>query len=281
MKVKGKMLGVATACILLFCGCAVKDRTEAAEIPAVTGDFCFTVLKVGKADAIILKTENHCVIIDCGEKDDGEKIADYLAKNEISEVDYIIITHFDKDHVGGFSEAIQNAEVGSVVCPNYDGHNNEYKKFIKILDEGKFIVTRPEEDISFVTDDVLFEVSVPKRGTYAEKDNDRSLVVSVTHGENKFLFAGDAEKERIDEILSEIDCEYDFLKVPHHGRYGENTDKLISEVEPKYSVICDSKKNPADEETLRVLEAAGSQIYRTANGDITVVSDGKEIKISQ
>ncbi|MDO4555742.1 MAG: MBL fold metallo-hydrolase, partial [Lachnospiraceae bacterium] len=60
-----------------------------------------TILKVGKADAIMIQTEDKVMMIDTGEEDDKDKLAIFLKQENISKVDYLIITHFDKDHVGG------------------------------------------------------------------------------------------------------------------------------------------------------------------------------------
>lgn len=277
---KTKIICIAAAIVCLLCGCQKKEDSVF-DIHEVTGNFDFTVLKAGQADAIVLKTENHNIIIDCGEKDDGDKIAEYLAENGISHIDYLFITHFDKDHVGGFPETIKNVGVKNIIVPDYEGHNSEYKKYLKAVEENNLTATPLTEDTSFTLDDVLFDVSVPKKKVYAEEDNDFSLVISATHGENTFLFTGDAEKERIAEIVSEFKNQYDFLKVPHHGRYNENTKKLIDSVKPTYAVICDSKKNPAEEKTTDILKSAGSKIYHTKDGDINVSSNGTEIKITQ
>ena len=142
-------------------------------------------------------------------------------------------------------------------------------------------ITTFTEDTSFVLDDVLFEVSVPKKKYYTEGDNDFSLVMSVTHGENTFLFAGDAEADRLTEVMSEFGKQYDFLKVPHHGKYNSVTQRFINIVKPKYSVVTDSDKNPAEIKTTAVLQSAGSEVYSTRDGDISISSDGKMITVTQ
>lgn len=263
---------------LLVSGCQAKIPNESL---AVTGDFEFTVLKAGQADAIILKTTNHSVIIDCGEKDDGDKVVKYLEENNISNVDYFFVTHFDKDHVGGFSEVMESITTNNIAVPDYEGSNGEYKKYLKTIEEKKLNVIKLQEDMSFYLDDVFFEVSVPQKKSYAEGDNDYSLVISVTHGENTFLFAGDAEAERLTEVISKFGYGHDFLKVPHHGKYNKNTERFIKIINPKYSVITDSEKNPAEEKTLSYLDLADSEIYSTKNGNVSVFSDGKEIRIIQ
>lgn len=277
-----KRIGIILAAILIlmFCGCASKQN-EVPRPPQVTGKFDFTVLKAGKADGIILSTENQNIIIDCGEKSDGDKIVDYLKEKNITKIDYLIITHFDKDHVGGFPKVAEAVTIDNIFVPDYEGNNSEYKKYIDTVNKKALNVTVLKEDISFMPDDVMFEVSVPKKKQYKESDNDFSLVVTVTHGNNRFLFAGDAEEERLVEVMAELRGTYDFLKVPHHGRYNEVTSRFINAVRPKYSVICDSDKNPADEQTIACLNDAESEVFSTQDGNVVVSSNGSEIIIHQ
>ena len=228
-----------------------------------------------------MQTQNHSIMLDCGEKDDGDKIVGLLQEKGISNLDYIFIIHFDKDHVGRFPEVVESITADNIVVPNYEGSGTEYEKYLKTVKENNLTVTVLSEDTSFILDDVLFEVSTPKKQSYPESDNDFSLVLSLTHGENTFLFAADAEKDRLSEVMSEFDKQYDLLKVPHHGKYNKNTKRFIDTVKPAYSIICDSEKHPAAEETISALNDAESEIYSTKNGNISVTSDGKEIKITQ
>ena len=264
----------------MLCGCQNK-KDITVEIPAVTGSFDFTVLKAGQADAIFMQTQNHNIILDCGEKDDGDELVELLQEKDISNVDYIFITHFDKDHVGGFPEVMDNVTASNIIVPNYEGKNDEYEEYLKTVSNKGLQITPLTKDTNFILDDVLFEVSVPKKQFYAEGDNDFSLVISVTHGDNTFLFAGDAEADRLTEVIATFGRPYDFLKFPHHGNHNKNTKRFIKTVTPTYSVICDSDKNPAEDETISILEFVESKIYSTRNGNISVLSDGTEIKITQ
>lgn len=280
MKIKNSVICIILIVVCLLCGCQNKNEVTV-EVPAVTGAFDFTVLKAGQADAIIMQTQNHSIIIDCGEEDDGDEVIEYLQENNISNVDYFFITHFDKDHVGGFPEVMENVTASNIYVPNYKGNNDEYDAYLKVVDENNLSITTLDEDITFTIEDILFEVSTPKKQSYSEGDNDFSLVISVTHGDNTFLFTGDAEADRLTEVISVFGRQYDFLKVPHHGKYNKNTKRFITTVNPTYSVICDSEKNPAEDETVSILEFVESEIYSTKNGNVSILSDGKEIKITQ
>ena len=279
---KFKKIELLFLCLMIcIIGGCQKESDVSVEIPSVTGNFDFTVLKAGQADAIFMKTQNHSIILDCGESDDGDEIVELLKEKAISNIDYLFITHFDKDHVGGFPEVIENVSASNIIVPDYIGNNDEYAEYVKTVKDKNLDITSLTEDTSFVIDDVLFEVSIPKKKNYVEGDNDFSLVISVTHGDNTFLFAGDAEEGRLPEVLSEFGKQYDFLKVPHHGKYNKNTKRFITTVKPAYSVICDSDKHPAEDETMSILEFTGSEIYSTRNGNVCVSSDGKEIIVTQ
>lgn len=264
-----------------FSGCQLSHTQQVLTVPDVTGNFEITVMQEGQADAIILTTQNHNVIIDCGEKDDGDDIVEYLKENNINHIDYLFITHFDKDHVGGFPEIAENVEVENVIVPDYEGTNKEYEKYLNAVSENNLGVTVLTKDISFVLDDCLFEVNPPQKKSYLEGDNDFSLIISLTHGDNKFLFAGDAESERTKEILRTFKGEYDFLKVPHHGRYNSATKQLLTSINPEFAVITDSEKNPAEDKVLDCLNNIGCETYQTKDGSVHISSDGEKITINQ
>lgn len=267
------------AIIAFLCSCQPKDN--APEAPPVTGNFEVAVLKVGQADAIILRTGQHCVVIDCGEKDDGDEVSEYLDAKGISKVDYLFITHFDKDHVGGAAEVLDNVAVGELITPAYEGSNNEYARYLGAVKKHGITPVGLTENMTFTLDDVLFEVYPPMKTAYAEDDNNFSLVISATHGENRFLFAGDAKKVRLAEVVKQINGAYDFLKVPHHGKFNSYSGSFFGYVKPEISVITCSDKNPEEEETVTALERVGSSVYLTREGDIYAVSDGKNITVDQ
>ena len=267
---------------LLLCSCGYRDaETDGGSSSAVNGDFSVSILKIGKADAIILKTENHTALIDCGESEDGAEIIEHLKKSGTEKIDYMFITHFDKDHVGGAPDILESFSVGEVITPDYEGNVSEYYDYINAMDSKGLTATALTKDMTITLDDVTFNVYPPLKSSYAEGDNDFSLVISAAHGDNSFLFAGDAEKDRLAELSSQLDLEHTFLKMPHHGNYNKGTKAFVQSVKPKYTVITCSDKNPPEEETLSVLKGVGSEVYETRNGDVTAISDGKIIKILQ
>lgn len=254
--------------------------TDAADVLKVT------LFKIGKADAAVVQTDGKIMVIDAGEEEDGEEIADFLRYQGISCVDVLLITHFDRDHVGGADTLVESFDIGRVLLPDYQGTNTEYADFMKALEKKEIKAERLTQPVRFMLGgaEVLTEppCSYESDGSMAEQDNNFSLITTVTHGGNRLLFAGDAEKQRIREWLSERDdADCDFLKMPHHGVYNTALRELLEAVTPEYAVICSSGKNPADIQTLELLKQYGTGTFQTKDGNVTVLSDGKALELHQ
>ena len=261
------------------------DSADSAGAPALS-PLTVTILKVGKADAIILSDESHTMVIDCGEEDDGQEVVGFLQEKGISYIDCLLITHFDKDHVGGADAVTDAMEIGRILLPDYEGTHSEYADFLAALQRNNCTPESLTDSVSFsfgeasvlVEPPLSYDVPDPDK----EYDNDFSLITTVTHGENRLLFTGDIEKQRIGEwVGSGAASPCDFLKVPHHGDYNKALESLFDAVEPSYAVITCSDKNPPDEKTLELLKSRGTKTLLTKDGDITVISDGRSLEIRQ
>lgn len=262
--------------LLLLCGC----RPEEKDLLRVS------LLKVGKADAIIVQLGTQTMVIDAGEKEDGMEVAEFLEAQGISRIDFLIITHFDKDHVGGADTLVEAVEIGEVILPDYEGDNAAYLNFMDALESRGIAPQRLTQPAEFRLGDASVVVEPPQSYTpdpdEKEADNNFSLITTITYGENRLLFTGDAEKTRLREWLSggtAADC--DFLKVPHHGVYNKALEELLEAVTPEYAAICSSAKNPAEQKTLEALEQYQARTFQTKDGNITVVCDGERLAVSQ
>ena len=262
--------------------------TEQITHPALT----ITALPVGKADALILKTDNWAAMIDTGEERDGSYIRETLEAAGIDHLNLLLVTHFDKDHVGSAAELLETVGADQVLMPDYEGTRPEYAAFLSALE------AHPETEVQRITGTETLEIPAGSVNTsltiYAaddpaeiqdtdgEYDNDMSLVAKVTCGEKKFLFTGDIEKTRIAQMLdSGDDWKADWIKMPHHGRYQKKVEKLLEAVNPFYAVICDGEDQPAEEETLDALKKRQIKEWETADGTVVTITDGKNIKVRQ
>ena len=280
--------------LLFLILCAVVMLRLFASPPAAVSDYDTikaTMLKVGKADAIIVESPFMTMVIDAGEEDDGPELVAYLKNRSIEKVDVLIVTHFDKDHVGGADTLVESVPVDRVIMPDYESQSTEYLDFLAALEAKGIVPERLRESVTFPFGDgeVLVEppltydlVKAATHDSLLEIDNDLSLITTITHGDNRLVFTGDAEKIRLREWLateSAVPC--DFLKIPHHGVFNTEMENLAVKMQPKYTAICDSAKNPADASTVEVFKKYNANVLETKDGDIIVISNGIQVEVSQ
>ncbi|MCD8215640.1 MAG: MBL fold metallo-hydrolase [Clostridiales bacterium] len=258
------------------------ERGEEGAAPEVLSDLSIYCFKIGKADSFVMQTENSVIVLDTGEEEDAEEIMEYLDGNNITYIDYLIISHFDKDHVGGAAEIIENYEIEHILQPDASEESDEYYNYISAMSTVGISPEIVDSTYTFTLDGADFMVLPPLSRSYQDdKDNNSSLVVSINHGENSFLFTGDAMDERINELLTYDGLEHTVLKMPHHGQYSDMLPALVEAVNPEYAIITSSDKNPEDDETLEILENVGAEVYITRNGDIKITSDGESLTFKQ
>jgi len=229
---RGMMLFVMT--VLLLCGvsCAVADELE------------LLFFNAGKADACLLKTENSTVLIDTGKNKFGKELVAYLEANGITDIDVLFITHFDKDHVGGADKVLESVTVHQIYEPAYISNSKQYMQYREAVAAAGVNVITLAQNAAFELNGVNYIIDVANQSYYGEEEeNDFSLVISARHGENTFLFAGDAENPRLSELLSEGVGKHNLLKVPHHGRAEKLSASFFAAIKPDYSIITSDEED--------------------------------------
>ena len=269
-----KLLLAAVLLAGLLLGCAPAADSLTVTIPSI-----------GKADCSILIQGDQVMVIDCGEAENSGEILQTLKGLGVTKIDCLVITHFDKDHVGGAADILNTLPVSQVLEPDYTPENPQsgsYLAYRQALTDTKVPCLQVADSKTFSLGTASVTVTGAGGKTYDKNvDNNNSLQVSVTHGGNRLLFAGDIEKQRIRDLLDTGIAQYDFLKVPHHGVYNNALPDFFRAVGMEYAVITCSNKNPAETKTLEVLEALSAKTYLTSNGEITVSSTPSGIQIRQ
>ncbi len=238
--------------------------------------FSVWFFNVGKADSILLDCGGSYVLIDCGEKDTGKELVQALQNKGIKKLEYLIITHFDKDHVGGAARVLKNIEVGCVMQNEREKDSDEYDDYVEAVKLSKVKVMTVRDEESFTLNGTSFRVTPGEGGYDKDKSNNFSLVTSVDREGVKFLFAGDVQSERIEEMLDKGLEHCDVLKVPYHGREEEMLDELLEALTPETAVITSSDKEPESDSSMEALQKAGVKTYLTRQGTVCIsVSDGE------
>lgn len=258
-----RLFALAICVLLLLCSCNIGENQ--------TPPSCFVdILDVGKADCIVIGTGTKIVMIDTGEVENLPTIISYLTEKEISKIDTLILTHFDKDHIGCASKIISDYGVTSVIESSFSSSSEDYVSYHNTLSSLGIEPLKLTENYSFSYDDCDFTIDVPKKTKYKQKEsNNSSLIISLECGERRLLFCGDAMELRLSEFIDTSPQKYDFVKLPYHGNYLENYREFLDKVMPTYGAITCSKKNPASPDTLALLDEYGVEVYQTRYGTIS------------
>ena len=250
---------------------------------SMTNDYDFNIyfFNAGKADAIILSKNDKYMMIDTGEESLGKEILKYFKNNNINRLEYLVITHFDKDHIGSASSIIDNIEIGEVLQSNYPKESKYYDNYINSLSikgiaaktiSGNYKINLDDLDITILGPEIIYDNN---------ESNNSSLLVSVIDNENSFLFMGDSQNSRIKDFIKNNTSTYDFIKIPYHGNYLKQLDNLLDNTKAKYAVLTCSFTEGCEKETLELLDNYNIKYYLTKNGSISVFSNGTNIKIKQ
>lgn len=246
-----------------------------------TGLLKIKMFKIGKADAFLLRNDGHAVLIDAGEVDDGEEIVAYLKDKGVEKLDAFIATHFDKRSVGGAAEVLASVPAEKTYLPAYVKDGSIVRLLFAAI-EGK-PSEKVEKKTEFTLGDVVYTIYPAEKAEYGEDpDNDFSLVVSVRHRDNSFLFAGDIMSERIEEMKAAGTLTpHRVLKAPCHGQNIAGLDVLLDTVKPSFVLIPASDKNPPSGALTSDLDARGIDWYCSRDGSVTLESDGLNITVSR
>ena len=241
------------------------------------------VLDVGKADAILVECEGKYLLVDGGTYGYGEDVCQYLARQGVKELEYVINTHPDEDHIGGLWEVLNRFPVKEFLSPNLpDGllpDTPECSAVAAMLQEKRIPVRYPATGELLNVGRLNIEVLGPVK--QYESLNDNSLILRLTYGETSFLLMGDAEKEaELDLVAAGKPLKSDVFKVGHHGSATSTTWELLDAVRPEYAVISvgPDRNNLPKQEVLERLRSAGAELYRTdIGGSVLFVSDGARV----
>lgn len=239
-----------------------------------------TVLKLGKADSILIELDGQAMLIDTGEEEDGSRVAAVLRDRGIKKLDYLLLTHLDKDHIGGAPRVMADVEIGQLIQSHNTEDSDEYAAYQAELQEDGITPVYLRKTMEFSLAGADVRLLPAAQGAY-EKDNDYSIMAELTYGDKRFLFAGDAEELRLREYLAGGVEPFDYVKMPHHGREDPMTAAFVQEVQPRYAVITCSKKNPADRAVIKALEDVDCQVFLTQDGYVEAKTDGKELTVKQ
>ncbi len=229
-----------------------------------------TFVDVGKGDATVIRLpDGKTCLVDTGYAETTEKLFRAMAKRGVDALDLLVLTHFHKDHVGGYGAVIEHVKVKQVIKP-FDPRDDRRK-----------LMTRPGD---VVMKGEGYEMTVLAPRTLFRDENDSSLVLRLTYGDHSFLLAADVVAEgQADLLMRKAPLAATVLKVPHHGDYkGFSPRPFFAAVKPQYAVItCNADDGaPPEGSVIEMLRELGAQVYRSdEHGNVGFRSDGKTLTL--
>ena len=247
-------------------------------------------LDIGQGDSILIKTRyNQQILIDGGP---DNKVLDRLGRNLAfydHDLDMVIATHPDADHVAGLVSVLDRYKVGLFLSDGVKHNTNVYKT-LQATAEQKQILTRLVESrqVYDLGDNLILDVLYPNTsfvGQDIEDNNNASIVAKLSDGEVDYLFTGDATLETESQLVASYGAylKSEILKVGHHGSRTSTGDLFLQAVMPQAAVIQSGRQNRYGHPSAVVLDRlSGLNILYFRNdelGDIRMKSDGEFVEM--
>ncbi len=253
---------------------------------------------VGQGDCTLIQThEKKNILIDGGGSefgsfDVGESILlPYLLNRGINKIDYMMISHFDSDHIGGLFYIMKNLKVDNIIISRQGKNSENFKKFIQIMSKKQInLIIVKRGDYVKIDDTSYFEILFPEEKQISDNVlNNNSIVAKFVSSNVTMLFTGDIEEiaeKRLCELYRNTNkLQADIIKVAHHGSKTSSTLSFLELVNPQIALIgvgADNNFGHPNEGVLERIKKLGTQIYRTdQTGEVSIVIDKKgNVKIS-
>ena len=280
-----KLISLILALLCLFALASCGESTDSTEDLSTSDGsvgFSVDVIDVDGGDAILVRTGGRTMLIDAGYEETADRLVNYLRDAGVTAVDYLLITHFDKDHIGGVPTLVNSLTVKNVLQPVYEHADTKvYSRYASSITKGSIRVTDVTDAVKLTLGGCAFEIYPAESTGYNEADNDFSLVTKVAYDEVSFLFAGDVEADRITEMMRQsVDWSCTVLKYPHHGSYNKRTENFLKLTDPEYILIPDGTADPVSDKLEAFLQTRTAQVFRTTAGTIRLSTDGKTVTVN-
>jgi beta-lactamase superfamily II metal-dependent hydrolase len=251
-------------------GCEGTGGAATATPGASTESFTIYFIDVGQGDATLVVTEGgQKLLVDGGRS--KSRIRDRLNALGITELDAVLATHADADHIVGLVAVLEDYAVERVYWNGRDSDTQTFEDFKALWPEDGVVEVGRGDTINLGT----LQIHVLHPGELSGDSNVDSIVLLVQCGTVDVLLTGDAEEPSEDSMLDDdVLVEVDVLKVGHHGSNTSTSQDFLDFVKPEFAVISaglNSQYGHPHAETLEKLNDAGVQVFLT---DTTTGPDG-------
>ena len=253
--------------------------------PPPAGSLSVSFIDVGQGDGILVQAGDADYLIDAGPTEAGPHVVDFLRSRGVDELDGIVVSSPDADHIGGFVDVMEAFEVAEVYVAGDTKDTLTYNAFLRgVQDEGSDVnETRAGAKMDW--GGVEVDVLGPPPGELFSETNENSIGLLLTYGSARILLAGDAET-KAEEYMSNgpNTGPLTVLKVNHHGSNTSSSPLFLNSFRPKVAVIqvgADNSYGHPTPETLSRLREYKAKVFRNdEDGDIIVTIKDNDLDVA-
>jgi competence protein ComEC len=242
-------------------------------------------LDIGQGDSLLIETPEHTsILVDAGSNGRVvEQLGEVLPWWQ-RKIDYILITHPDHDHYGGFESVLQKYQVGEVLWAGDEDPAAAFQSLLQdIRKRGIPMRKLSQGDSMRWPSGVNLRILWPPESYVTKDKNNRSLTGLLSFGTEEYLLTGDLPQAEEFLMLAQYpDLEAEVLKVGHHGSKGSSGAAFLGAAHPVYCMISVGKDNryghPAPE-ALQRMQDAHCEIHTTMDeGLMSIATDGSTLR---
>lgn len=251
---------------------------------------------VGQGDAILINYGSNQILTDGGP---DNKVLDCLGRHLPfwdREIELIISTHPDADHITGLVSVLQYYKVDKLLINPISSGTSIFQALVSRVGGSSTVVINPTRgmklglgliylDIVSPTDQMFGKLNMVDENSNLSKylvtseANYYSIAYLISFNNFKGLLTGDIPPEVSDQLsVSPLISNVEYIKIPHHGSINGITENLLKEALPKIAVISvgNNQWGLPKPEILDLLTKYNVKILRTDEGkDVEIVTDGK------
>lgn len=254
----------------------VSTKNQTANHGVVTVHF----MDVGQGDATLIDDGTFEILIDGGLQSAGNHVVQYLKTYVDGDLDIVVATHEDADHIGGLSAVFDAYDVAKVIDNGRKGTTKTYQTYADKVTKEKatYYTNDVEQSISMPSGAVFKTISMKNAGS---NPNDHSVVSVLDYQDVEVLLTGDlsvdvAMKNKIK--FQDIDV----WKAGHHGSRTSVNDDFLALTSPENIVISAGKNNTYGHPHKEAMESylkKTNHVYGTfRSGDIVMTTNGKTVQ---
>ena len=238
-----------------------------------------TVVDVGQGDSIFLRSmKGDTILIDVGGKvtfgtkekwqessqtSNAEKtLIPYLQARGVSQIDHLVLTHTDTDHIGDLEEVAKCFKIKEI-CVSQGALTKS--SFVKRLRTIKCPVHTLKAGDKLPMMGSNLQVLYPNK--IGDGGNNDSIVLYGKLLESSFLFTGDLEKEGEEELMASYPTlRASVLKAGHHGSKGSSSEAFLDQLHPSLALVSAGENNRykhPNDETIERFKQRHIKILRT------------------